>query len=375
MTRASVGWALLADVIPLYPLYALLFAHTGLSDADISLLFVVWTVVGLVAEVPMGAVADRFSRRYSVVAASVCQAAGYALWTAWPGFAAFAAGFALWGLGGSLSSGALEALVYDGLVAAGAADRYPRTLGWIRAAGMLAQLPTAGAATVLFATGGYPLVGWVSVGTCLGAAALATRLPEADRRSEVDEDDDPGYFATLWAGIGEVVRTPAVRGAAVAVATLSGLDAFEEYFSLLANEWGVPVLVVPTALLVISVAGAVGAVLGGRLGTLRPVLLGTALGAGVAVLGAAGLWRHPAGLVGVALFYGVYRLVFLVADARLQQRITGAARATVTSVAELGTGFMCLFVYGAWAVGQVSAVALLAAISAVALPFFLRAKN
>jgi MFS family permease len=375
LTRTSIGWAMLADVVPLYPLYALLFAHTGLSDADISVLFVLWTVVGLVAEVPMGAVADRFSRRHAVVAAGVCQAAGYALWTAWPGFGAFAGGFALWGLGGSLSSGALEALVYDGLVTAGAEQRYPRILGWLRAAGMLAQLPTALAATVLFATGGYRLVGWVSVGTCLGAAALATRLPEADRRSDAGDDDDLGYVATLRTGLVEVVREPAVRGAAVAVAMLSGLDAFEEYFSLLANEWGVPVVIVPTALLVISVAGAAGAVLGGRLGGLRPVLLGAALGSGVAVLEAAGLWRQPVGLVGVALCYGVYRLVFLVADTRLQQRITGTARATVTSVAELGTGCMCLLVYGAWAVGQVSAVALLAALTAVALPFCLRAKK
>jgi hypothetical protein len=36
---------------------------------------------------------------------------------------------------------------------------------------------------------------------------------------------------------------------------------------------------------------------------------------------------------------------------------------------------MCLLVYGAWAVGQVSAVALLAALTAVALPFCLRAKK
>lgn len=357
----------------------MLFAHTGLSDADISVLFVVWTVVGLVAQVPMGAVADRFSRRGCVVAAGVCQAAGYALWTAWPGFAAFAGGFALWGLGGSLSSGALEALVYDGLVALGAPQRYPRVLGWIRAAGMLAQLPTALAATFLFATGGYPLVGWVSVGTCLGAAALATRLPEhghAESPGPSDESEgEPGYFATVRAGLADVVHRPAVRGAAVALAMLSGLDAFEEYFSLLANEWGVPVVIVPTALLVISVAGAVGAVLGGRLAHLRPTFLGALLGSGVAVLGAAGLWRQPAGLVAVAAFYGLYRLVWLVVDARLQEHVTSDARATVTSIAELGTEIMCLLVYGAWAIDQVGAVAALTALTAVTLPFCLRDKQ
>jgi MFS family permease len=73
-----VGWALLADVVPLYPLYALLFADTGMSGAQISALFAIWSAVGVIAEVPSGALADRFSRRACLVAAGVLQACGYA---------------------------------------------------------------------------------------------------------------------------------------------------------------------------------------------------------------------------------------------------------------------------------------------------------
>ncbi|NUT99052.1 MAG: MFS transporter, partial [Saccharothrix sp.] len=125
--------------MPVYPLYALLFADTGLSDGQISLLFAVWSTVAVVAEVPFGALADRFSRRWSLVAAGVLQALGYALWTAAPGFWAFAAGFVLWGLGGALVSGALEALVHDGLAAVGAADAFGQVLGRVTAVGLLAQ--------------------------------------------------------------------------------------------------------------------------------------------------------------------------------------------------------------------------------------------
>jgi MFS family permease len=355
-------------------LYALLFSATGLSDADISVLFVIWSGVGIVAEVPMGALADRFSRRAALVAAGVAQAAGYTLWTALPGFPGFACGFVLWGLGGALASGALEALVYDGLTAAGAQQRYPTVLGWLRSAELLAQLPTAVAATWLFAAGGYVLVGWVSVGSCLGAAALATRLPEAPRIGSGDADDELGYLATLRAGIAEAVAKPAVRGVVLAVALLGGIDAFEEYFALLANEWGVPVVAVPFALLVIPVAGAAGAAIGGRCGGLRPAVLGAALFAGAAVLTATGFLHRPVGLIGLAVFYGLYRLVLLVADARLQDRITGPARATVTSVAELGTEFVCLAVYAAWALGQTVGVAALVMLTAAVLPYALRHK-
>jgi MFS family permease len=132
-----------ADVIPLYPLYAL---------------FAIWSGVAILAEVPSGAIADRFSRRGSLVAAGVLQAAGYAVWISLPGFAGFAAGFVLWGLGGSLVSGSQEALLYDGLDAVGAAEHYALVQGRVATAGLISQFPAAGAATVLFAIGGYPLV-------------------------------------------------------------------------------------------------------------------------------------------------------------------------------------------------------------------------
>lgn len=356
--------------MPLYPLYALLFADTGLSDAEISVLFALWSAVGIVAEVPSGALADRFPRRSMLAVAAVLQAAGYALWIALPGFWSFAAGFALWGLGGALSSGAQEALLHDGLAAVGAADQYARIQGRVGAAGLVAQIPGAVAATVLFGAGGYDLVGWVSVGTCLVAALVAARLPEAPRPG--DTGDGLSYLATLRAGIGEALTRALVRRAVLAYALLFGLDAFEEYFTLVARDATVPTALVPLATLGIPLVGAAGAALGGAANRLGPVGLGLALGAGVLALGAAVQVRHPAALAGVAVFYGLYRMVLVVADARLQARIDGPARATVTSVASTASELSAFAVYGAWAARGAAGVAVLCAAAAVVLPVLLR---
>ena len=109
------------------------------------------------------------------------EAAAFALWTAFPEPASFAAGLVVWGVAGALMSGAAEALVYDGLAAPARAAATSAVRGRMRAAELLVQVPTALAAAGLFALGGYPLVGWVSVGCCLGAAALALRFPGAPR--------------------------------------------------------------------------------------------------------------------------------------------------------------------------------------------------
>ncbi len=347
-----MAWAGLSELVPYYPLYALLFLDTGLSAAQISLLFGVWSVTALLAEVPAGALADRWSRRGVLVLGGVLEAAGFVFWTAAPAFWAFLAGFVVWGVAGALWSGAAEALVYDGLAGVGAEDSFARVNGAMTAAELLVQIPTAVAASVLFGVGGYELVGWGSVACCLAAAALALRFPEAPRA-----DDAEDLLATLRAGVRQAVRTPGLRVVVLAVALVGGLDAVEEYFPVMADEWGVGTTVVPYAVLAVSLLGAAGAWLGGRAGRLpSPALLG-ALGVGGGLLLVAGAWARPAALAAVALFYGLYLGVLVVTEARLQERIEGPRRATITSVAGLGIEIAALAVFGAWALAGVTGVA------------------
>ncbi|MFD0774371.1 MFS transporter, partial [Streptomonospora algeriensis] len=116
------GYAFLEDLVLLYPVYALLFADTGLDPAQISSLFVLWSVTAIVLEVPSGVLADLCSRRLLVALAPLFSGAGFALWTLTPGYAAFAAGFVVWGTGSAMRSGALEALVYSELAHIGGRD-------------------------------------------------------------------------------------------------------------------------------------------------------------------------------------------------------------------------------------------------------------
>jgi MFS family permease len=380
--------------MPIYPLYALLFADTGLSDAQISVLFALWSAVGIVAEVPSGALADRVGRRTALVTGALVQAVGYACWVVFPGFPGFAAGFVLWGLGSAFASGAQEALLHDGLTAVGAEAHYARVQGWVGAAGLAVQVPTAGIATALFVVGGYAAAGWASVATCIATAAVAARLPETPRpvrtsdripderhgRRNLTDDSavraaqiaEPSYLATLRAGVGEVATRPPLLRAVLAFGLLYGLDAFEEYFPLVARDLQISTAVVPAALLAVPLVGALGAALGGPANRLGAGALAAGLATGAVLLALAAAVPHPVALGGVALFYGLYRAVLVVADARLQERITGPARATVTSVANVVAELPSFAVYAAWAVGGTAAMTVLVAAVAAVLPVLLR---
>ena len=350
-----MSWAALSELVPYYPLYALLFVDTGLSEAQVSVLFAVWSVTAFLAEVPTGALADRWSRRGALVLAGGLQAAAFVIWTAAPGFSAFAIGFVVWGLGGALMSGTSEALVYDGLAALRGEGAYVRVHGWMTSAELLVQVPTAFLASALFAVGGYPLVGWVSVGICVCAGLLALRFPDPAHVEDEDEDEPTG----LRRGVVDALRRPGLWLVVMAVAFIGGLDAVEEYFPLLAADRGVPVTAVPVAVLGIALAGAAGAALGGQAGRLPDRALPALLLVAGGLLAAAAVLPSLPALGAVAAFYGLYLAVLVVAEARLQDRIVGRYRATVTSVAGLGIEVAALLVFAGWALGGAVAVAVL----------------
>jgi hypothetical protein len=113
------------------------------------------------------------------------------------------------------------------------------------------------------------------------------------------------------------------------------------------------------ALLGIALAGAAGAALGGRASRLPDRAIPAMLLVAAAVLAAAAGLPAWGSLTAVAVFYALYTAVLVVAEARLQDRIVGRYRATVTSVAGLGIEVGSLLVFTAWAIGGAVAVAVL----------------
>ncbi|MFE0724993.1 MFS transporter [Streptomyces rochei] len=346
LTRTLYASAFCDEFVLLYPVYALLFSDTGLSVWQMSSLFALWSLTGVLLEVPSGAWADAVSRRLLLVLAPLLTAAGFALWVLVPSYGAFALGFVLWGAGGALGSGALEALVYDELDRAGAADRYARVMGRARAIGIAATMAAMGLAGPVFAWGGYDAVGAASVLVCLAGAAVATRFPEHRTPSAGGKR----WTASLRAGLAEARGDRSVRGALLLVPAVTAVwGALDEYTPLLAEDTGVAQETVPWLLLVIWAGATAGSLLAGpaeRLTTTGFAVLIAGSALALAVGAAAGT---PVALLLVALAFGGFQLATVLADARLQRRIDDTGRATLTSVAGLGTELGTLATYGAYA--------------------------
>ncbi|MEV0029213.1 MFS transporter [Nocardia sp. NPDC050793] len=377
------------DLIPLYALYALLFAEHGLNTAQISSLLALWSVTAFVLEVPSGAWADTVSRRGLLVLSGSLVLAAFTLWTVAPSYLGFAIGFVLWGVSSALESGTFEALVYDDLVAKGEPVAYPRIMGYARAAAEGAVVVAILAATPLYGWGGYDLVGWSSVAIAAVHVFIAVSLPSAPKAASVDDltDDAPDAVATvpghpvvpgdarapaadrsgvltryltmLRTGVGEAIRVRRVRNGVLLGALLFGITAYDEYFALLAQSAGAPTVVVPLLVGLTVVGSLTGSLLAGRTARLSArviaaaVAVGGVLFIGGALISGLATDRPDAvylltgvGFTAIGIGYGVVLNAEVVAESRLQDAIEGPARATVTSVSGLLSEVVSLVIFG-----------------------------
>ncbi|MDW8808683.1 MFS transporter, partial [Streptomyces scabiei] len=76
--------------------------------------------------------------------------------------------------------------------------------------------------------------------------------------------------------------------------------------------------------------------------------LGLVLAGSALALAVGALLGTPAGIGLVAVAFGGFQLVNVLADARLQNRIEGDRRATLTSVASMGTEVATVAVFAAY---------------------------
>jgi MFS family permease len=299
-------------------------------------LFAIWSVVSFAFEVPSGALADAWSRRGLYAIGELLTAAGFALWLIWPAFPGFALGFVLWGLGGALASGTLEALVYDQV-----GDDYAKVMGRAGTVGILATLAATLLATPALALGGYRLVGIASIVVVTLGGLLALRLPDSVRTPGEADSDGGGYRRLLRSGLRDAVRDRRTILAVAVAALLPGFTALDEYLPLLARDKGAPTVGVPLLYALVALAMAAGSALAGRDAVSLPLVVAAA----AALLAAGALVPHLIGMVPVAAAFGLLQYAMIRAETSLQESITGPARTTVLSVSGFGAEVFAVVLY------------------------------
>ena len=111
------------------PISLLYFVDRGVSITQFMVLWSLFSVSVLVFEIPTGVLADRISRKWSLVAGVTLTVCALVVFLYSSSFPLLAVGYLIFGLGHALTSGADLALLYDSLKISGREDSFRRVIG------------------------------------------------------------------------------------------------------------------------------------------------------------------------------------------------------------------------------------------------------
>ncbi len=340
------AYCLVKELSPIYPVYLLLFESANLSLANISLLLAIWSIPVVALELPTGILADHWNRKYMLCIGVLLRAGCFALWAAADGFALFAAGFVLWGVGEAFGSGSAEALLYDNLKRDGIEDEFDRMYGKGES---LASIGTA----ISMVSGGFLAmrlgmrsVLTLSIVTSCAACLLALGFREVNlyREERRAEGVAPSLRSTLTDGLSFLALSKEnllLALTAVLVVGTSGI--FDEYDQLIASGFGLNLTLIGLwggFRLLLEAAGAKFAYrlkgLTRRLGVTGrlPSILAISLGALLCLL--ASSWSGSLYLMPLyGLFFFAMASARIIQEEYLQSRIEDEGRSTVHSALSL----------------------------------------
>jgi len=360
--RFEAAWychAFLTELVLIYPVFGIMMLES-VSKIEFSLLLVLWSGIAIMLEIPLGALADRLDRRALLTIAGVVEGFCFLCWMLMPHFWGYALGFITWAIAGALQSGTSESLIYDTI--RGAAGHNPddaRKLRWIeriytRIYGRSLAARSLGATCALILGGyvatwlGYEQVLLLSmVAPWLGASALWWLI--RDPRPKSEDTAKHSFLGVVQDAIREIMPNPELRHFLLAFATLGAtFGALEEYIGPLYKEKpGITLGLIGVIAGVAYLGASIGLVLAERLRLERhaSVHLFMAL-SGVMLLGCVFV-PGVLGVVCLVAYFFTCSISFVHLQARMQMRIQGDSRATVTSAAWMldaiiGIGFYLL---------------------------------
>ncbi|WP_030814305.1 MFS transporter [Streptomyces sp. NRRL F-2799] len=221
VTRPFYVYAVLSNSIFQRGVFVIFLYRQGFSAGQVALLQTLLFLVGGLAELPTGIIADRIGRRASIVIGQVLVAACLLGQVATSNYWLFLALFIGQGVGMACVSGSDTALLYDLLVRRGA------TSGYVKIRSRFTMLGTVTSGVAIILGGQLQQFSWGIVyaasASCLVVAVLVllARVPEIRGADAVDEQDGAGKEhggATAWRAMLRVA-TPAL----VTLVVVSGL--------------------------------------------------------------------------------------------------------------------------------------------------------
>lgn len=346
-----------SELMPIYTLYLLMFEQNGLSLGQISALLAIWSVPALLLEIPSGVLADHWSRKNLMLIGSSLKAGCYMIWLFSQSFVFIAIGFLLWGIGGSLCSGAEEALLFDTLKIEQREDDFDRIYGKGRFLSGISTIIASLTGGYLGMRFGFNLALSISVLMALSSGVIVASMREVNlyRQDRVQEESKLRKN-TLYYSIQFLLgRKDIFTFVLLSLLVITTAGVLDEYDQLIAKEFGLTIALIggwsAIRFLLISCGGVLAyrirrrfEKIFGSTDRMLPIAFLCLIAAGFLVV--SGIVR----VLLVMVLYGLYYFIMAVTDVMqedyIQQKIASEGRSTVHSIIALSQNLYGMICYG-----------------------------
>ena len=323
------GFAFFNKFLLLAPVYAIFMQQNGVSDLQLSTMFIVSACGTVLGQVPITYITGRLGQRNAMIFGQLLKIAAVLLWLVMPNYAGFATGMVLWGVQAGFRAVAFEGLLYDSVDALGGSDDFARILGrksTYESAGT--ALSACGSLLLFF---GYTWVTWASVASVL-LSILCLLMVSSSYGKVVAPRASIKIHRLFKTGIRICLQTPCLLSVMILCLLVFNIPFLDDFLSPIALQLGIPteyVGVLPFFLLGCATLGQRFAYKFTRLSNTLLYVLILTVGVGYVSFGmiytSDALW-----IMGVSyiLFYGLGTLLY----AQFQDKIPTRHRSVVLSL-------------------------------------------
>lgn len=321
------GFAFFNKFLLLTPVYAIFMQENGLTDLQLSTMFIISSVATILGQMPITFITNRVGQRWAMIVGQILKIIAILLWLIYPTYAGFVLGMVLWGVQAGFRSVAFEGLVYDSVMESGHRREYTRILGRKSTYESIGVALSAFGSLLMFL--GYTWVTWASVFAILLSILCLILVPYRPIQRKVQKIQ---FKKMLRTGIKVCFKTPCLVSIMVLTLLVGNVPYLDDFLSPIALQVGIPTEYVGGLSFFLLVCATVGQRYAYTFARLSDGVVYSLIGlVGLGYITFASLYNTGSlWIMGVAymLFYGIYTLMY----SRFQHMIPLGHRSVVLSL-------------------------------------------
>lgn len=353
------GFSFFNKMLLLAPVYSVFMQENGMTDMQLSSLFMILSVGIIASQIPVTWLANKIGHKYSIIFGQFLKAAAFILWLFVPTFWGFAVGMFLWGTQTAIYNVSFETVVYDELSARHHRNLYARVLGVIYNIQAMAVAFAASGSLLMFF--GYEWITLASVTALVVSSLFILSIKFKHKKTkEPKKAKKIRSLSFLKTAFRICRKMPCIFMVAMVLWLFSNFAYLDDYLSLIGVEIGLPVEYVGIVSFFCLGCSVLGQTFAYRFSKIKDWILYTAICAlGISFV-AFSIFYSVSGLLFLGIGYVLLSGLFVLLFARLQDFIPTSHRPVMLSLYSIGDNvsyvLMCLLIgfggtLGSWRYG------------------------